>query len=172
MSIFFDLYQSVLSVFTAPDKKLPLPVVPNVSLERYSGTWYEIAKLPNRFEKGLKCITATYTLNPDKTIKVENGGVNIESGERKVSIGKAAVPDPKEPTKLKVSFFWPFSGDYWIIALDEDYKYVMVGHPNRQYLWILCRHKSLDIAIYRNLLEQAKNQGFNIDKVEQTIQDC
>ena len=173
MSYLFDLYHSVLSLFNSPDKKNPLKVVPTVSLERYAGTWYEIAKLPVSFEKDLKCITANYVLNPDKTIKVTNGGKKIQPpNEVKTSVGKARIPNPAEPTKLKVQFFWPFSGAYWIIALDEDYKYAMIGHPNRNYLWILSRHKTLEHSIYLKLLSQAEKQGFDISKVTQTIQDC
>ena len=90
----------------------------------------------------------------------------------KTSTGTAWMPNPSEPTKLKVRFFWPFSGDYWILALDPDYKYVMIGEPARDYLWILSREKTLAEQTVNTLLAQAKSQGFDTTKVLRTPQDC
>lgn len=144
-----------------------LQVVKKVELEKYSGTWYEIARFPSSFESSLKCVTATYTLKENGKIEVWNKGHKISDASKISEIkGSAWVADEKETAKLKVRFFWPFSADYWIIALDDNYKYAMVGHPNRKYLWILSRKKKLDSEIIQNLILQAKNQGFDTEKLE------
>ena len=116
-----------------------LETVQNVDLNRYAGKWYEIARLPNRFEKGLVCVTAEYVMRDDGKIKVINKGHKEENiQETDIATGKAWQPDPKEPGRLKVQFFWPFSGKYYIFHLDEEnYQYVMVGDPSRKYFWIL-----------------------------------
>ena len=150
-----------------------LPVVKSVDLQKYTGTWYEIMRLPNSFEKGLMCTTANYSIKENGDIKVVNSGHKIEEPSAiKTSSGTAWAPNPEEPTKLKVRFFWPFSGNYWIIALDPDYKYVMIGEPSRKYLWILCREKSLAEETITTLLAQAKSQGFDTSALERIKQDC
>lgn len=150
-----------------------LQVVKKVELEKYSGTWYEIARFPSSFESSLKCVTATYTLKENGKIEVWNKGHKISDVSKISEIkGTAWVADEKETAKLKVRFFWPFSADYWIIALDNNYQYAMVGHPNRKYLWILSREKKLDSDIIQNLILQAKNQGFDTEKLEFIEHDC
>lgn len=150
-----------------------LQVVKKVALDKYSGTWYEIARFPSRFESSLKCVTATYTLMGNGKIEVWNKGHKISDTSKISEIkGTAWVANEKETAKLKVRFFWPFSADYWIIALDENYQYAMVGHPNRKYLWILSRHKKLDSDIIQNLILQAKNQGFDTENLEFVEHDC
>ena len=150
-----------------------LPVVKTVNLQRYSGTWYEILRLPNSFEGGLICITANYSLKDNGDIRVVNSGHKIDDPSTiKTSTGTAWVPDPAEPTKLKVRFFWPFSGNYWILALDPDYQYVMIGEPERDYLWILSREKTLGEQTINTLITQAKSQGFDTTKLLRTPQDC
>lgn len=148
-------------------------VVQSVDLNRYAGVWYEIARLPNPFEKNLKCITATYTLREDGRITVLNSGRRIsDPAEASSSEGLAWVPDKNVPAKLKVRFFWPFSGNYWIIHLDKDYKYVLVGDPSFKYLWILCREKSMDEVTYKMLLDRAVIEGFDIKPMIKVEQDC
>ncbi|MEP7234295.1 MAG: lipocalin family protein [Ignavibacteriota bacterium] len=167
------LLASAFLFWGCASSKGDLPVVKSVDLQKYSGYWYEIIKLPNRFESGLTCIMANYSIKPNGDIQVVNSGHKIEDVTTiKSSTGTAWVPDPSEPTKLKVSFFWPFSGNYWIIALDTDYKYVMIGEPSREYLWILCRDKKLPEETLKSLLAQASSQGFDITKLERTNQDC
>jgi len=148
-------------------------VVSSVDLNKYAGTWYEIARLPNFFERKLKCITATYTPRDDGKITVLNKGHYI-SDPTKVNTAKgiAWVPEKNSPAKLKVQFFWPFSGNYWIIFLDQDYKYVLVGDPSFDYLWILCREKKLDEHIYQMLLKKAVENGFDIKPLIKVEQDC
>lgn len=148
-------------------------VVSTVDIKRYSGTWYEIARLPNSFERKLKCITATYTLRNDGKITVLNSGHYIsEPAKVSTASGVAWIPDKNAPGKLKVQFFWPFSGDYWIIELDKDYKYVLVGDPSYKYLWILCREKKMDEATYQMLLKKAVENGFDIKPLIKVEQDC
>jgi len=159
---------SILSCRTTRD----LPTVEKVELTRYQGLWYEIARLPNSFEKGLECVTATYTLKSNGNIEVLNQGYSTAKGKYKSARGTARVPDPDEPGKLKVSFFWPFSGDYYILQLDDEYRYALVGDPSRKYLWILSRTKDLDAAVYTSLMEHAKNSGFNTGQVTETGQKC
>jgi apolipoprotein D and lipocalin family protein len=149
-----------------------LPTVESVELTKYQGLWYELARLPNSFEKGLECVTATYTLKNNGKIDVLNRGYSTVKGKYKSARGTARVPDPDEPGKLKVSFFWPFSGNYYILQLDEEYRYALVGDPSRKYLWILSRTKNLDAAVYTRLMDHAKNNGFNTEQVMETSQKC
>jgi apolipoprotein D and lipocalin family protein len=162
-----------VSLWSCEESKGHLPVVQDVDLKRYAGLWYEVARLPNSFEKGLECVTAKYTLLPGGDIEVINAGRKQSDRLKKSSAkGKAWVPDPREPAKLKVRFFWPFSGAYWIIALDPDYRFAMIGHPSRSYLWILCRNKTIDDQTLKQLLGQAQASGFDTSKVEMIKQDC
>ena len=148
-------------------------VVQSVDLKRYTGVWYEIARLPNPFEKNLKCVTATYTLRDDGKITVLNKGHKISDPEVvNSSKGVAWVPDKKVPAKLKVQFFWPFSGNYWIIHLDKDYRYVLVGDPSFKYLWILSREMVMDEATYKMLLDKAISEGFDVKPIIKVEQDC
>jgi lipocalin len=154
-------------------KKENLEVVDRVDLEQYTGTWYEIARLPNRFEKGLKCVTATYKFREDGKISVINRGHKIENpGLTEKAEGWARVPDKDVPGKLKVTFFWPFFGKYWILELDENYQYALVGSPSRKYLWILSREKEMDPSTYKELIRKAEGMGFNTSKMIETEQDC
>ncbi len=126
----------------------PLQSVPKVDLNRYTGRWYEIAKYPNRFER--KCdrnVTATYTLRSDGKIGVANACTTRE-GKLTQAEGWAKVVDQKTCSKLKVTFFWPFFGDYWIIDLSPNYEYAVIGEPSRKYLWILSRTAKMDDKLY------------------------
>lgn len=151
--------------------KPPLQVVPSVDLTRYAGKWYEIARLPNRFQRNCADnTTATYTLRPDGKITVLNECRNAD-GRQKSAKGTARVADAKGPnTKLKVTFFWPFSGNYWIIDLDPEYRWAVVGEPGRDYLWILSRQPQLDAELYRQIVDRAQKQGFDTGKLLKTHQ--
>lgn len=166
ITILLLTFVAAAGVALAADK--PLPVVEKVDLERYAGKWFEIASLPKWFQEGCKNTTATYKLRDDGDVGVTNR-CDKEDEVSEVT-GKAWVVDKATNAKLKVQFFWPFSGDYWIIALDADYRYVMVGTPDRESLWILSRTPVLDETILATLLAQAKAQGFPIDKVKRTEQ--
>lgn len=150
----------------------PLQTVQQVEVKRYMGKWYEIASFPQRFQKGCSCTVAEYTLNENGTVKVDNNCTAY--GEKKRSIGKAKVVDKETNAKLKVTFFWPFWGKYWIIDLADDYSYAVVGHPNREYLWILSRKPQMDKEVYNGIVERAKAKGFDVNKLNVTSQgkDC
>jgi len=159
-------------------KNLPDPIE-SVDLNKYKGKWYEIAKLPFVFEKDCKNVTANYDLTSDGKIKVVNSCQNIYSNKIKESKGigkpskdvqiiKSAI---LSPAKLDVTFFWPFTGKYWIFDLDkENYKYSLVGTPNKKNLWILSRDKYISPEIYKNLVEKAKTLGFPVENLIKTIQ--
>jgi apolipoprotein D and lipocalin family protein len=143
-----------------------IEAVDGFDLTRYMGTWYEIARLDHRFERGLENISATYTLREDGGIDILNKGRNREDGDWEKAEGKAYFI--REPTKgrLKVSFLGPFYSSYNIIALDKDhYSYAMVTGPNKSYLWILSRTRQMPKEIYDRLIAQAKSHGFETDKL-------
>lgn len=151
----------------------PLEVVKKVDIEQYTGTWYEIARLPNRFEKGLKCVTATYKMREDGKITVINKGHKIDNPQETKQVqGWAKIPNPEVPGKIKVTFFWPFFGKYWIIDLDENYQHALVGAPSREYLWILSRTKEMKETTYNNIIKTADEKGFDTSRMIFTEQDC
>jgi len=143
------------------------PVVPKVDLARYMGTWHEIAKFPNRFQKGCTSTTATYVLRPDGKVTIINRCGTVD-GKGKEARGWAKVADAATGAKLKVTFFWPFFGDYWILDLDPDYRRVLVGTPNRKYLWILAREPRMAEAEYQALVAKAAALSFPVERLEKT----
>jgi apolipoprotein D and lipocalin family protein len=143
-----------------------LEVVPFVDLKKYLGKWYEIAHLPARFQEGCTHTTATYALSEDGSISVLNEC--RRNGKMRQSKGKAKVVDKDSGAKLKVTFFWPFYGDYWIIYLGKDYDYAVVGTPNRKYLWILNRTPHIDDKLYSQLIESVKSKGFDVNNLIKT----
>lgn len=145
-----------------------LEVVPHVDLSRYLGKWFEVAHLPFKFENGCSEITATYSLNKDGGVSVLNAC--RKNGKVKVAKGKAKEVDKVSGAKLKVTFFWPFYGDYWIINLGSQYDYSVVGTPNRRYLWILSRTPQMDDKLYMQLTEFAKAKGFDAQSLIKTPQ--
>ena len=155
----------------AGDGMAPLDVAPSVDLGRYAGKWYEIARLPNRFQRDCASnTTATYTLRPDEKMTVVNE-CRAPSGRTKSAKGTARIAEAGGPnTKLKVTFFWPFSGNYWIIGLEPEYRWAVVGEPGRDYLWILSRESKLDPALYGQIIEHARSQGFDTSKLIKTPQ--
>ena len=160
----------LLFLFSACSSSRELQTVPFVDLEKYAGTWYEISAFPIGPEKGCRCVTATYGTTDKGYVSVLNRCVR---GGRETSIeGKAFVKDPATNAKLAVQFFWPFRGKYWIIELDEDYQWAMVGHPNRNYLWILSRTPKMEEAVYNDLVERAQAKGFDVTRLRNMPQDC
>ena len=150
----------------------PLDVVNEVDLDRYVGRWYEIASFPQRFQQGCVATTANYTLSDDGRIRVENECRDgaFDGDLRRVE-GVAWVTDPNETrAKLKVQFFWPFRGDYWIIELDPEYRYAVVGHPSRKYLWILARTRTMDPAVYETLRARIEAHGYDLERLSRTLQ--
>jgi apolipoprotein D and lipocalin family protein len=162
-----------MMIFSTSKSQKAMSVVESVDLNRYTGTWYEIARLPNFFERKLKCITATYTIREDGRIKVLNGGHYLtEPGKVSTATGVAWIPDKNSTAKLKVQFFWPFSGDYWILYLDHDYRFVLIGEPSLNYLWILSREKKMDETTYKMLLQKAIENGYDVNTLIRVDQDC
>ena len=150
---------------------IELKTVEYVDVKRYMGAWFEIAKLPQRFEKGLVGIKANYTLLPDGKVEVLNSGYKEGfNGKMKTIKGKAWVADTATNAKLKVSFFWPFTGNYWIIELGKDYEYAVVGDESRKYLWILSRTPQMDETLYNELLKRVQDRGFDVSKLEKVPQ--
>ena len=144
----------------ASTTRQPLSTVSSVDLKRYVGTWYEIARYPNRFQR--KCtgdVTAKYALRDDGKVDVLNScreGAKINQAK-----GTGKVADPQTNSKLRVTFFWPFYGDYWILDLAPDYSYAIIGEPRRQYLWILSRSPRMDAPVYDKLLEKIRSFGYD-----------
>lgn len=157
-----------LALILAGLASMPVPAAPprpvaQVDLARYMGTWHEIAKYPNRFQKGCGCTTATYALRPDGRVSVLNR-CSSPKGDRSAR-GWAKVVGPGQ---LKVTFFWPFFGDYWILALDPEYRWALVGSPDRRYLWVLSRSPRMEEAPYQALLAEALDQGFDPARLVRT----
>jgi apolipoprotein D and lipocalin family protein len=172
MFILLTFSISLLACASGMKKGLPpLKVVTFVDLNRYAGTWYEISRFPNRFQKGCVGTTATYTIRKDGKIGVVNQcRKGTLDGEISSVKGTAWIVDKKTNAKLKVSFFWPFSGHYWIIDLGENYDYAVVGQPDRKYLWILSRLPKMDEKIYNLILEKLKLQFYDTSKLIKTLQ--
>lgn len=150
--------------------QVPLQSVPKVELSRYAGRWYEIARYPNRFERACdRNVTATYALRSDGKISVVNACTTRE-GKEKQAKGWAKVADPKTGSRLKVTFFWPFFGNYWILDLSPDYEYAVVGEPSRKYLWILSRSAKMDDRLYAEITGGLAAMGYDAGKLERVKQ--
>jgi apolipoprotein D and lipocalin family protein len=152
--------------------KLPeLRTVERVDLGRYAGTWYEIASFPQRFQRGCTGSMATYAVRPDGEVDVLNR-CRLErlDGVEKAARGRARVVDPVTRAKLEVSFFRPFWGDYWIVDLGADYEFAVVGHPGRDYLWILSRTPQMDDALYEGIVGRLRDQGYAVERLRRTLQ--
>ena len=149
----------------------PLEAVTFVALDRYVGQWYEIARYHHRFQKGCVGSKATYSLREDGKITVVNECYDKSfSGKLRSVKGKAWVVDKETNARLKVSFFWPFAGDYWIIDLGQEYEYAVVGHPDRKYLWILSRTPVMDEKVYQSILARLQKQDYDTAKLVRTDQ--
>ncbi len=140
--------------------------VSGFELDRYLGTWYEIARLDHRFERGLTNVSANYSMQDDGGVRVVNRGYSTKTGEWEEAIGKAYFVDAPDIGMLKVSFFGPFYGGYNILELDaENYEYALVVGPNRSYLWILARSPNLADDIVQSLVEKAGDLEFPVDEL-------
>ncbi len=142
-----------------------LMTVPHVDLTRYSGVWYEIARIEHFFQKGCLGSSATYTLLPNGEVEVINRCVNEADGALREAKGRAWSVDPVGNARLKVSFFWPFRGDYWIMELGGDYEYAVVGAPKRDYLWVLARQPVMEASVYNGIVQRIARQGFDTGRL-------
>ena len=169
-SIIIIMFIIIVSVLSLEAKKLPpLPTVDKVDLQRYAGLWYQFAYIPTSFQPlGAELTTAEYSLHPKGYIIVKNTAYKDRAGRQlwKDITGKAFITDKKTNAKLKVQFFWPFKGNYWITALDkENYNWVVVSEPSRKYLWILTRQPNMDKAWYQTILNLLKERQIDAGKV-------
>lgn len=140
--------------------------VRDFDVQRYAGTWYEIARLDHRFERGLRNVSATYTLRDDGRVGVVNRGWDIEGCEWKDVEGSAKFRADPRTASLAVTFFWPFAGGYHVFALDErDYRWAIVSGPTREYLWILARDPMLAPELQAELIAHARAAGFAVEQL-------
>jgi apolipoprotein D and lipocalin family protein len=146
--------------------------VPFVELTQYAGKWYEVASYPQRFQKGCTQTTATYTATGKNYVWVENRcNKHSANGKNSYIKGKAFVVKNTGNAQLKVQFFWPFRGKYWIIELADDYRYAVVSHPSKKYLWILSRTPTLDTDTYQTIVSNLTAKGFDVSKLVNTKQE-
>jgi apolipoprotein D and lipocalin family protein len=150
----------------------PLQTVAKVDIELYMGGWYEIANYPQSFQKGCTGTTANYSLRDDGEVDVVNRCfLQSLQGEEKVARGRARVVNEATNAELEVSFFRPFWGDYWVVELDEKYRYAVVGHPGRDYLWILSRTPQMDPSTYDGIIARLKeNHRYDPSRLVKTLQ--
>lgn len=165
-SIFLTL--GIVTGSVACDVKPVLTTVSSVDLNRYLGTWYELASYPQFFERGCTNVKATYTLK-DGYVEVYNE--SLKDGKPNNIKGKAFVVPNTGNSKLKVQFFWPFKGNYWIIDLAPDYSWAIVSDPKLKTLWILSRNKTMDVGLYNSLLEKLVIKGFERNKIIKMVQE-
>ncbi len=142
-----------------------LSVVQGFEVDRFTGQWFEIARLDHSFERGLSQVTATYTKNPDGSLKVVNRGYNAAKGRWKEAEGVARFTGEQTTGALKVSFFGPFYGSYNVIDLDPEYRWALIAGPDRTYLWLLSRTPTLPVNIQEQILARARQLGFAPDKL-------
>lgn len=140
-----------------------IPAVDNFNAGKYMGDWYEIARLPNYFEKDLQCVTANYTLLPSGRIMVRNCGV--KDNIRRCITGEAKLRGEADKGELLVSFQWPFYGAYRIIYLNDDYSVAMVTGSRKKYFWILSRTPKLPVGELEKLIHWAKTHGYETEKL-------
>ncbi|WP_421988945.1 lipocalin family protein [Roseococcus sp.] len=155
---------------TTPTPQTP-QTVPSVDIARYSGRWHEVARFPQRFQdsSSLRCeeVTADYQQAQGGGITVLNECVNaLDPARARRSVrGEAYAVEGSNNARLRVSFFWPFYADYWVLGLDLDYQWAVVGTPNREYLWILSRTPSLAAPKMEQALAIARAQGFDLSRL-------
>lgn len=164
LSLSLLLYTAVPSV-----RAEELKTVETVDLSLYLGLWYEIASIAAPFQSP-NCVgtTATYTRNTDGSVKVWNQCYLPQENRLERIEGRATVTDSQTSAKLKVSFFGPFAGDYWVIDLDPNYSYAVVGHPSRNYLWVLSRTPQMDESQYLAILNRIAAKGYDLKRIKRT----
>ena len=148
--------------------KSSLTTVDSVDLKRYSGTWYELASYPQFFERGCSSVKATYT---PKDGYVEVFNQSIKKNKPNNIKGKAFVVPNSGNARLKVQFFWPFKGNYWIIDLSPDYSWAVVSDPKKKTLWILSRTPQMEDSLYNSLIAKLVNRGFDREKIVRMKQE-
>ena len=158
----------ILIIFSCRSNKqvIDKTTVKELDVAKYMGTWYEIARFQHSFEKDLVGVTATYKLLDDGKIDVINAGYkNTLDGKYKEANGKAKIPNPNKPGKLKVAFFLFFYAEYNVLKLDENYQFALVGSSTPNYLWILSRTPKMDESTYQMLVNEAEQRGYDTSKL-------
>lgn len=159
---------------SAPPVDAPRTVAA-VDLDRYAGLWHEVARFPNSFQdgSGVSCAdtTAAYSARPDGRVGVANRCRNaaVAGAPERVAEGRAYVVEGSNGARLRVSFFWPFHGDYWVLGLSPDYRWAVVGYPRREYLWVLSRTPEMAPADWDAALAVARREGFDTAKLRRTL---
>ncbi len=162
----FLLSVSTGSCTSKNDNTVNQTTVKELDIEKYMGTWYEIARYDHSFERGLVGVTADYSLRPDGKITVINQGYkNSLDGKFSRAKGKAKRPDPNEPGKLKVAFFLFFYADYFVLELEKEYQWALIGSSSDKYLWILSRTPHLSPETLEKILNLARQRGYDTDKL-------
>ncbi|MFH2125303.1 MAG: lipocalin family protein [Pseudomonadota bacterium] len=147
--------------------------VAQVDLVRYMGRWYEIASYEPIFQRGCVCSTADYGLMRDGSVAITNAcRKGSPGGKLDSAVGTAKVVRGSKGSRLKVSFQWPFEGDYWIVGLDPEYQWVLVGHPQKKYLWVLSRQPVMEDALFQSLQAKAAELGYDVSRLKKTVQTC
>lgn len=163
----FGLAAAILLSLAACSTLPPAGIQPvtGFDVQRYSGQWYEIARLDHRFERGMSDVQAHYSPQPDGSVTVRNRGFDTAAGRWKEALGRARFNADPGTASLKVSFFGPFYGGYHVVALDPAYRWAMVAGNDRDYLWLLARERSLPQEVTTRLLQQAQALGFDTSKL-------
>lgn len=147
--------------------------VDQVDLVRYMGRWYEIASFQPWFQRGCNCTTADYGLMRGGVVAITNAcRKGSPTGELDSAIGTAKVVQGSRGSRLKVTFQWPFEGDYWVVGLDPEYEWVLVGHPYKKQLWLLSRQPVMEDALFKSLKAKAAKLGYDVSRLKKTNQAC
>ncbi|MFN3402455.1 MAG: lipocalin family protein [Cytophagaceae bacterium] len=155
---------AAIGYYLSNRKKYPaLNVVPHIDLEKYSGEWFEIAKLPARFEKDCTKVKAQYSVNKNGVLEVHNTCRTKDNKLKHIKLKAEAADDSN--ARLNLHYLWPFKSDYQILAVGPEYEYAMVGTENRKHLWFLSRTPELDLSVLGELMSIAKNEGFNTENL-------
>jgi lipocalin len=156
----------IINACKGQNKMIDKTVVKELDIESYLGKWYEISRYNHSFERGLVGVTASYSYREDGKIKVVNSGYKETlNGQKSEAIGKAKIPDSNIPSKLKVSFFWFFYGDYFVLELDKKYQWAVIGSSSDNYLWILSRTPQMEKSLYNELLNKIAKRGYDVNKL-------
>jgi apolipoprotein D and lipocalin family protein len=149
---------------------VPVPVADNLDLNRYAGKWYEIVRMQQFFEHDCAGVTAEYSLRSDGKVDVTNTcRKNSCEGKVKIAHGVGRVADPFDHSKLKVSFFWPFEADYWVLEVDPNYSIAVVGSPDRKSFWILSRSPKIGYLSLMSIIQRFQQNGYLTDKTSKKL---
>lgn len=157
----------MLSSYLPADKNVP---VAKVDLKKYSGTWYSLYSIPTMFDKGSRETTTKYTLNKDGYYNVVT--TYKKPGDEKIhSVNSKIFPDEEQSAKMKAQFIWPVKVDYWVIELASDYSYVVVGHPDHKFLFIMSRNQKMPKKTYDEILERCRAKGYDVNQLTSQLHD-